>query len=754
MAFDPYRKWLGIPVRDQPPNHYRLLNIEALETDPDVISNAADARMAHIKQYQSGKHSDVSQRILNELASAKVCLLNPEKKAAYDEKLREKLREKLKPKKKPTPPPKHVLAPPSVHDEASDVPGGPEIPSFESPSMIAHVSRRSERRQKPQPAIIVVGITGAALMLVILGLFFLTRGDKGREVAAPPAPRRPEPAPIEPAGPADTGGAPATTDAGDTSDGGATDSGGSATDPEKPGEKPGEKPEEGQEEGPEERPAIDDSQQPGPDAPQPSFEDLMGTGGREDAGGTGPDTPGDGGSLAADRLAVPDGAAQQKIKREIHDIFKDEFAAARNSQQKILLARKLFDQAAASADEPDTRFVLLRSACDLAAEAGDVLGAMQVVDTMQQDYNIKPLTVRVYVLKQATESMPSGSRGRMAAQQIVMAAMALADEHTSRDEYDTASGFAALALNAARKSKDASLIEPVTARHRDINRDKLRFASIKEARAALAANPDDPAANLTAGRWYCFARGEWEKGLSLLAKGSDVELAEVAEKEMAGPADPSSQMAVGDAWWEQAEKAEDEIKSAVQARVKHWYQRALPGLEGLAKVKVQKRLETLAAAAAASAPAGGERPKGPKVRGVVQRGNVALASNGTVVTGVSSGAHQLLDGNTTRYTISSGYAYSRWPCEWTITFDKVYNLNAIAIKLWDGDSRYYRYAVAISADGRNYTPLVNNNRGEWRSWQRIRVPSQPVKSVKLFGLYNSSNSQFHVVEFEAYCVIP
>lgn len=25
VPFDPYHKWLGIPPKDQPPNHYRLL---------------------------------------------------------------------------------------------------------------------------------------------------------------------------------------------------------------------------------------------------------------------------------------------------------------------------------------------------------------------------------------------------------------------------------------------------------------------------------------------------------------------------------------------------------------------------------------------------------------------------------------------------------------------------------------------------------------------------------------------------------
>lgn len=40
--FDPYRKWLGIVPKDQPPNHYRLLGIELFESDPDVIEGAAD----------------------------------------------------------------------------------------------------------------------------------------------------------------------------------------------------------------------------------------------------------------------------------------------------------------------------------------------------------------------------------------------------------------------------------------------------------------------------------------------------------------------------------------------------------------------------------------------------------------------------------------------------------------------------------------------------------------------------------------
>jgi len=90
-SFDPYRKWLGISAKDQPPNHYRLLGIDPLETDPDVISNAADGRMVQLKNVQTGKYSEYFQKLLNEIAAATVCLLGPEKKAKYDRALRAKL---------------------------------------------------------------------------------------------------------------------------------------------------------------------------------------------------------------------------------------------------------------------------------------------------------------------------------------------------------------------------------------------------------------------------------------------------------------------------------------------------------------------------------------------------------------------------------------------------------------------------------------------------------------------------------------
>jgi hypothetical protein len=82
--FDPYHVWLGIPPEEQPPNHYRLLGLRALEDDREVISNALDQRLAFLRTFQAGKRSALSQKLLNEVSAAGVVLLNSEKKAQYD----------------------------------------------------------------------------------------------------------------------------------------------------------------------------------------------------------------------------------------------------------------------------------------------------------------------------------------------------------------------------------------------------------------------------------------------------------------------------------------------------------------------------------------------------------------------------------------------------------------------------------------------------------------------------------------------
>ncbi|MBN1590307.1 MAG: WD40 repeat domain-containing protein [Pirellulales bacterium] len=87
-SFDPYYQWLGIPPDEQPPDHYRLLGVRCFEDSADVIETAVDRQMVHLRTFQIGPRSALSEKLLSELTVARQCLLDPTRKAAYDEQLR------------------------------------------------------------------------------------------------------------------------------------------------------------------------------------------------------------------------------------------------------------------------------------------------------------------------------------------------------------------------------------------------------------------------------------------------------------------------------------------------------------------------------------------------------------------------------------------------------------------------------------------------------------------------------------------
>lgn len=93
-SFDPYYKWLGIPPKDQPPNDYRLLGLELFEADPEVIDAAANRQMAYIQGCAVGQHVKTSQRLLNEIAAARLRLLDKKKKHQYDIELKKEQEKK------------------------------------------------------------------------------------------------------------------------------------------------------------------------------------------------------------------------------------------------------------------------------------------------------------------------------------------------------------------------------------------------------------------------------------------------------------------------------------------------------------------------------------------------------------------------------------------------------------------------------------------------------------------------------------
>ena len=83
-SFDPYYKWLAIPPEDQPASHYRLLAIATSEQDEEVIANAAEQRISHLRILEMGEQGAIATELIKEIEAARDCLLDAETRASYE----------------------------------------------------------------------------------------------------------------------------------------------------------------------------------------------------------------------------------------------------------------------------------------------------------------------------------------------------------------------------------------------------------------------------------------------------------------------------------------------------------------------------------------------------------------------------------------------------------------------------------------------------------------------------------------------
>jgi WD40 repeat protein len=82
--FDPYREWLGITDDRRPPTLYQLLGLTNGEADPRVIEAAVSQQLAKVQAHIAGSYSKDAWRIVDEITLAKVTLLDPTRRAAYE----------------------------------------------------------------------------------------------------------------------------------------------------------------------------------------------------------------------------------------------------------------------------------------------------------------------------------------------------------------------------------------------------------------------------------------------------------------------------------------------------------------------------------------------------------------------------------------------------------------------------------------------------------------------------------------------
>jgi hypothetical protein len=727
-AFDPYHKWLAIPPGEQPPNHYRLLGAQTFESDADVIANAADRQMAHVKVFQAGPHSAFSQKILNEIAAARVCLLNPQRKAEYDALLRGQLA---------------AQEPVKTEDSTSGIDLGFDIPA--SPPIIAPPpTRLRERGYSWQP---YAAIAAGAAVVVLIGAVLLSGGRKEQPAQAkldnaesapvnegsakseqsdtppivapdPPQPepkKVPEPPIATPSTPSPRPVAPpivavesdfvslfdGITLAGwhatgrgiwKVDDGAivgrlssaADDWGVLASDRDfdnfvlrmqvkmaygnsgvyfraREGGWAGVSGLQAELFLPHRIGALhwNDAVSPQnsrsiwdnpPDPLQAYWRQSEWNDVEISADGTKATirinstttaewdgTIGErtgkialqlwreltdvrfrririrtaspspiSASASSKKLPVPDESAQEQARKLVQSVYKDKYDKATTPEAQSSLAQELLGKVWTSNEDTSAQYVLFKEAGRLAVSAKNVELALRVVNEIEAKFTIDAPTMKLGVVTTIGKSarLPEQIKA------VVEKAFPMIEEAVVQEQFDTAEELGEATVEYARRSKDASLLKRAVARNKDLKAEigELRAlqVEVEKAQAVAKQNPNDPAANLALGKYFCFSKGQWDKGLPMLALGGDPALKDLAERELKGIGDAAERTKLGHAWWDLGEKESGLTKKHLRERALHLYRQSMPWLSGLEKERVTKRLND------AERDTQSEAPKSPK----------------------------------------------------------------------------------------------------------------------------------------------
>jgi len=762
-TFNPYRKWLGISGEGTP-NHYRLLGLDLYESDPDVISTAADGRMVQVKQFASGERAQLSQRLLNEIAAARVTLLDPKKKQAYDAQLREKEGGAESGGNASVAAATAGKSPGDASESDESAIPNLNLDTEAASTAASRTLGRSRHRAGPSMASRMIGaVIGMALAAAIVyfglirtGVLGSFRGDSSGETAR----RETASVPDQPAGASnqpdeaarqndeddkagddeDTFGPlrPGVDD--DDADPSNGDQSNNPSDDANPDSSDATA-EEGSSDS-ESNPASPESD----DSDDRSLADLMSENGGENGGTPPAATNGnDTGPLSSPSLDK-----QKEINQRLDELFAEEIAKARDPAGRMALAQQFRDLAGRTPNDHATRFVLLRRASETAARAGHPRLALEVAAEMAEQFDLNAAGVRTYLIELSAKEAPLTTEDGGGMAQVMAVAAEESRRAVGSDQFDRADRVLDAAVVAARRANDRTAVRRLVTQGRQLERLDEQHRRVEQARKTLESNPADGNAHLTLGRWLCLVKEEWREGIAHLAKADDPRWSAPAKLEVAGPPQGKDLLAAAQAWEALREKVAEYERPALHGHVVGLLTMATEQLGGLDRIEAQKLL----AGVRQQGPVDDASSSSEGIEGVVEQGNVALASNGTKVSGITNGPQYLLDGDLEQQGTSKGVSYSKYPCEWVVTFDKAYRLREIRLLLGMRTPRFYRYAMAVSADGKTFKPLVDRSRGQWQGWQRIEFDPQPVKAVKIFGLYNSDNAYFAANEFEAYCVPP
>jgi len=169
------------------------------------------------------------------------------------------------------------------------------------------------------------------------------------------------------------------------------------------------------------------------------------------------------------------------------------------------------------------------------------------------------------------------------------ARFAAVDDAVDDDEFPAAQKLLVEIRAEAKRTKDQSLLAEALEQGKEVT--KLARDYDKIAKHLKTLDKEHPRSCLAVGKYYCVVKGNWKRGLPLLAMGDDAVLAALASDDNDETLQADDQAAIADRWWQYSQKVSDaNERIAYQLRARDWMIRARPAVSDKARATIDQRL--------------------------------------------------------------------------------------------------------------------------------------------------------------------
>jgi len=291
---------------------------------------------------------------------------------------------------------------------------------------------------------------------------------------------------------------------------------------------------------------------------------------------------------ADERPAVPADTALKAARASVREVLGLPAGPKLKIEDPQFAVKKLLDTGKGTENDPAGRYACFELALKIATDAKDPSMVLAAAGKIGDHFKVSPIKCKIDALTELARKV----RTKDAAPAMAGAYEDLLAEAVDADDFDQANKAVIGAKRYAALAKDMVMLGRLRNEQRRLLAMRRASIAVGKANETLKTSPDDPEANETVGSYYCFVKGDWLRGLPMLAKCSDEAIMRAAKNELARPEAAEAKLAVGDAWWDLASKHRDKTAAAsIKLHAGACYEEVLDELTGLQKAKYDKRIQ-------------------------------------------------------------------------------------------------------------------------------------------------------------------